>query len=138
MGIKVKLPTIENRIKKLAKFGDKILFPVATRLKALLLLNYGAAKGADDKPMPKLTKKYRDRKSGTGRLGIRDLRLSGRMLGAMSVRKKDFTTWLIKFQTKEERDKAKGNTQHAKNMMTPISDRIDKKLQKLAFKLFTR
>jgi len=53
------------------------------------------------------------------------------------VKKQDFV-WLLKFGSGIERKKAQGNVTHAPNMMTPISDRIDQKLQKLAFQLYTR
>jgi hypothetical protein len=134
MGVKVQLPTIKDRIKKLNKFSDKILFPVALRLKVLLLQNYSRSKGADGQPLPGLTEAYKAKKIG----GKRNFLLSGKMLLNLTPTKKGFNKWLLKFTNTNERDKARGNVKHAPNMMAPISDRIDQKLQKLAFKLWTK
>jgi len=57
--VKVNLPTIDDRIKKLVKF-DSIVAKVATRLKLLLFQNWQAGKGADGKKFPPLTEKYKE------------------------------------------------------------------------------
>lgn len=134
MGVKVQLPTIKDRIRKLKRFGDDILYPVTLRLKILLMQNYGQNKGADGKPLPPLTEAYRKKKIG----GKRNFLLSGNMLLSLTPSKAGMGIWKLKFMNTQERKKARGNVSHADNMMTPISDRIDRKLQKLAFKLFTR
>ena len=134
MGVKVQLPTIKDRINKLKKFSDDILFPVTNRLKVLLLQNYSKSKGADGQPFPKLSEKYAAKKLG----GKRNLLLSGKMLLNMTPRKKTLDKWILTFTNISERAKARGNVAHADNMMLPVSDRINQKLQKLAFKLWTK
>jgi hypothetical protein len=133
--VKISLPTINDRIKSLAKF-DNVVFSVTTRLKRLLLANWEKGKGADGKKMPALTEEYKKKKEGTGRSGIRNMLLSGNMVQDLApVRKQDFV-WMLKFMSAIERKKAQGNASKASNMMTPISDDINQKLQKYAFKLY--
>jgi hypothetical protein len=133
--VKVKIPTLEKRLKTLKKF-DKIVFQVANRLKLLLLVNFQKGKGADDKKFKPLSPDYAEAKSESGRHGIRNLLFSGNMLQDMAPRAVEKMKYLLKFASARERKKAQGNSEHAPNMMNPISDRIDQKLQKLAFKLY--
>jgi hypothetical protein len=100
----------------------------------LLLQNYGQSKGADGQPLPPLKPAYAKKKIG----GKRNFLLSGKMLISLSPKKAKFGKWLLAFSNNSERAKARGNVKHADNMMLPISDRIDQKLQKLAFKLWTK
>ena len=134
MGVKINLPTIKDRIQKLRKFDDKVLFPVTQRLKVLLLQNYRQTKGADGQPLPPLTPAYAKKKIG----GKRNFLKSGDMLTNLSPVQDNIGRWTLTFTNNLERKKARGNVNHADNMMLPISDRIDRKLQKLAFKLWTK
>jgi hypothetical protein len=135
--VKIKIPTIEARIKQL-KNMDNIVFKVATRLKLLLMQNWSRGAGADDKKMAPLKEPYKTKKAASGRTAIRNLLFSGNMLQDLDpVQKQDFV-WILKFKSGRERKKAQGNSRYASNMMTPVSDKINQKLQKLAFKLFTK
>jgi len=136
MGVKVHIPTIEDRIKKLVKF-DKTVFEVAARLKLLLFSNWEKGIGADDLRMKNLTSAYKKIKQESGRNGTRNLIYSGNMLQSLDPKKKQDFVYVLKFNSGTERKKAQGNVEHAPNMMLPISDRIDRKLQQLAYKLFT-
>lgn len=135
--VKIKIPTIKERIKRLAKF-DNIVFRVTTRLKLLLMQNWSKGKGADGNKFNELSDKYKLKKGKTGRTPIRNFLFTGNMLQDLdAVKSKDFI-WKLKFRSAQERKKAQGNVEHAKNMMAPISDRINAKCQKLAFDLYTR
>ncbi len=151
--VKVSIPTLNDRIKKLEKF-DNIVFKVTTRLRLLLFQNFENGKGADGKKFKELSEKpfffklgnkfvtleggYKEFKAKKGRTPIRNLLLSGNMLQDLDpVKKQDFK-WILKFKSGRERKKALGNVEHAPNMMNPISERINKKLQRLAFKEYTR
>ena len=131
--VKVNIPTIINRLKKLKKF-DNIVFKVATRMKLLLVRNWDVAIGADAGRFKGLTQKYKDKKPGSG---IRNLTLTGSMRRSLAPIKKKDSFWILKFRGNESK-KARGNVKHAPNMMSPISDKIDSALQDLAFKEFTR
>ena len=133
--VKINLPTLNKRIKSLAKF-DGVVFQVTERLRLLLFQNWQKGKGADGGKMDKLSEGYKTKKEGSGRSGIRNFLLSGNMLQDLGPVKKTDFKWLLKFKSAKERKKAQGNVTHAPNMMTPISDKIDQKLQKLAFKLY--
>lgn len=135
--VKIQLPTINDRLKKLAKF-DNIVFTVTTRLKLLVISNWLKGKGADGKKFDGLSDSYKDKKSKSGRSAIRNLLLSGAMQQSLGPVKNKAMSWILKFMSAAERKKAQGNVKHAPNMMTPISDKIDQKLQTLAFKLYTR
>ncbi len=137
MGVKIHIPTIENRLKKLKRF-DNIVFSVANRLNLLVLQNWGSSKGANDRKFDGLTDGYKKIKSKTGRSPIRNLILTGNMTQDLGPVKSREFTWKLKFKSAQERKKARGNQVHAPNMLVPVSDRIDAKLQKLAFKLWTR
>jgi len=134
---KITLPTIDDRIKKLIKF-DNIVFKTTTRLKLLLFENWQSGRGADGKKMAKLTDQYRNKKTKAGRTGIRNFLFTGNMLQDLDpVKRADFH-WVLKFTSSEERKKARGNVTYAPNMMVPISDKINQKLQKYAFDLYKR
>jgi len=138
--VKIKLPTINDRIKKLIKF-DRIVFQVTTRLKLLLFENWQNARGADGKKMPALTENYRKKKGKTGRTAIRNFLFSGNMLQELGPVKKTDFHWVLKFMSAQERRKARGNVNAGGkkiNMMVPVSDKINQKLQKLAFNLYVR
>jgi hypothetical protein len=135
--VKIKLPTIEERIKKLIKF-DRVVFQVATRLKLLLMQNWSKGKGADGGKFKKLSTKYENKKSKSGRTPIRNLLFTGNMLQDLDPVKKTDFNYTLKFRSANERKKALGNVEHAPNMMKPVSDRIDGKLQKYAFDLYSR
>ncbi len=141
--VKIHIPTIENRLKHLKKF-DNIVFAVANRLNLLILQNWGSSKGADDRKFKELKEPYRTNKAKgkvkdkPARQGVRNLLLSGNMTQDLGpVNQREFV-WVLKFKSAQERKKASGNFAHAPNMLVPVSDRIDAKLQKLAFKLWTR
>lgn len=137
MAVKIKIPNINKVIKTMDKFG-KILFQVATRLELLILNNWRAGKGADDKKFDRLTDGYKKFKVKKGRHGIRNLIFSGLMVGSLDPKRKSKFEYVLGFQDATSVKKAQGNVKHAPNMMKPISDRIDKKLQRLAFDLFKR
>lgn len=136
MAVRVKLPTIKDREKK-AKNIDKILFQVGGRLQLLLENNWDKGLGSDGKKLPALTKAYEKKKSASGRKGVRTFSFSGLMRQGLFLARVSRSKLRLKF-VNSQIPKARGNVKYAQNMMVPISDKIDRKLQKLAFKLWTQ
>lgn len=137
MGIKIFIPTVNDRAKKLKSF-ENILYKVTERLLDLITQNWDKGKGANDKKMPKLTATYMKTKEKSGRRGIRDLNWKGHMVGSLTPVFRNKDRYVLTFRGVDQLNKARGNVRWADNMMSPISDRINRKLQKLAFALFTR
>jgi len=133
--VKVKTPSLKQRIKALKKF-DNVVFKVATRMKSLLFQNWSGSKGADDKKFDALSMDYKEKKEESGRHGVRNMLYSGNMAQDLDpVKAQDFK-YILKFRSAKERKKARGNHKYADNMMLPISERINKKLQTLAYNLY--
>jgi hypothetical protein len=139
MGVKVKiqLKNIEERLKKLEKF-DRIVLNSARRARKLIFQNWEKGKGADGKKFKALSPDYKDFKESKGRRGIRDLVLKGNMRNSFLVVKEKPLIYSLSFVGDTQKKKAEGNVKHAPNMLVPISDDINRKVQRLAFDLFTR
>jgi hypothetical protein len=136
MAVKINLPTIKDRIKKLKNFS-KILAAVAVTARGDIVKNWLQARGADGKPFNPLTPSYLKYKVGKrSRLPLRNLHLSGRMAGALHV-KPGKNKAIIGWSDTDNLDKARGNYNHAKNMMS-VGPVIETRAVITAFKLFTR
>ncbi len=138
MAVKVTLPTIIDRIKKMQKFTDKILMPVAEVVRGEIVKNWLKTKGADGKPFKPLNPTYLQKKVKMGRLGLRNLHLSAGspMATSLSPRKSGKSV-IVGWTEKEQLDKARGNHKHAKGMMS-IGPVIESKANQTAFKLWTK
>ena len=137
VSVKIQLKTIEDRLKKLKKF-DWIVLNAAKRTRKLVFQNWEKSKGADGGKFKPLTEKYKNFKSKQGRSSVRDLVLKGSMRNSLLPVKENTNFYVLTFIGSDQVDKARGNAVHAPNMMIPISDRINKKVQRLAFDLFTK
>jgi hypothetical protein len=137
MPVKVETPNLERTIKNLAKF-DNVVMNVTRRLKKLVTQNWDKGKGADGGKFKELTEDYKNQKSKQGRQAIRDLLLKGKMRVNLMPVKENVNHYKLTFIGASEVKKARGNAKHAPNMMIPVSDRINAKLQKLAFKLYKK
>ena len=128
---------IEKRIKALRKF-DTVVLNSAKRAKKLITQNWDKGKGADGNKMPKLTAKYREYKSKKGRKPIRDLLFMSTMRASLMAIRKKVNYYVLTFIGGGETDKALGNVKHAPNMMLPISDKINQRVQRFAFDLYNK
>jgi hypothetical protein len=134
MPIKVDLRHTEKAIKTLKEF-DKILGSVseATRGDIVKLWNKGF--GANGFKMPVLTEKYAKKKGMSGRTPIRNLNFKGLLQQGLGIRKDKTLRWVIGWQDIEELKKARGNNNHAPNMMT-VGAPLRVKAQTRANRLF--
>jgi len=128
----VVLKNIENRISKL-KHIDKVLFIVGNRLNLLIQHNWDKQIGADGNKMPKLSIDYKSEKEQSGRNGIRNLSYTGLMRLGLTLFKMSKERLRLGF-VNNQIEKARSNYKKANNMMRPVSDDINHKLQKIAFK----
>jgi hypothetical protein len=135
--VKIKLTKMNKVLRTVARFNE-ILFQVATRLELLVLNNWRASKGADDKKFKKLSKGYKAFKQKELGKSIRDLSFSGQMIQGLDPKRKAKFRYVLGFQNSLALKRAQYNLPYAENMMIPVSDRIDKKLQRLAFDLYKK
>jgi len=112
--IKTTLSNLKKRIKILAN-RKKLLLAAGDVAETELIKNWNSALGGDGLPMPKLKDKYKKWKVRRGGLGVRNIKLNGVMRKSLT-RKISGVKIVIGF-TKDQKLKAKGNLNHAPNMM---------------------
>lgn len=133
--VKLDLRNMENRTKVMKKEMNSMVFQVGLRAKLLIIDNHLKGKGADDKKFNKLTPDYKEMKVQSGRSGQRTLNFTGKLHIGLEVVRKSVGRYILKFRN-DQLKKARGNARYAPNMIVPVSDRIDRKLQQLYFKLW--
>lgn len=140
MGVKISLKQMEKRLDVLKNERirggiSSIVFQVGLRGKLLILQNWLRGRGADDKSFPKLSSAYLKKKTSQGKGSRRNLLMSGDLQRGLEVRKLGQNRAKLRFSV-DQVPKARGNVSIASAMLKPVSSRIEKKLKKLAFKLF--
>lgn len=98
---------------------DKVLMQLGEVAKGYITDNWLVGRGANDKQMPGLTTKYMRRKTSTGRLGIRNLNWSGKLIQSYFVKRLSKYSVLLRPQSPEE-GKARGNAKYSRGRMMSV------------------
>ena len=135
MPISIILKNIKIREKNLKNFGS-FLVQEGFNIKKELLSKWQRGKGGDGSEFKELREKYATLKKASGRPSIPNMRFTGRMTIALTIKTIKLGLVEVGFFD-EELDKAKRNAKIRPNMMT-ISDTFRKKILKNLFKKLTR